>query len=323
MAYSSPSNCATLVGRLTRDPELRSVSPSAGARSVLTLRLAVRKPIKPDEDAPSADFFDVTVWGPLAETCAAHLRKARLVPVSARLEPTAWEAADGAKRRGSISVRMRSSVSDAGELRPQVQEYARIEAAARVLADSRSGTAVGNGRARRRRARKSGRPNARRSRSGTPASAPKPPKGAREPRGANQVAIVQVLRERAAMLSSAAGCESRARCTGATGAAGAPAVAVAPEPRAREQDPRGLSLHGEIASGSVGCQRHAGPALRAPLTRWPRQHCAPAVEHLRSARADHEQTEGAPVASINAPAARAANSAKVGHKSPYGLGSMP
>ena len=42
----------------------------------------------------------VAVWGPLAETCAAHLTKGRLVGVSARLEPTAWEAADGAKRRG-------------------------------------------------------------------------------------------------------------------------------------------------------------------------------------------------------------------------------
>ena len=100
MAYPSPSNCATLVGRLTRDPELRTVSTSAGARSVLTLGLAVRKPIKADEDAPTADFFDVTVWGALAETCSAHLRKGRLVGVSARLEPTAWEAADGARRRG-------------------------------------------------------------------------------------------------------------------------------------------------------------------------------------------------------------------------------
>jgi single-strand DNA-binding protein len=67
---------------------------------VLTLGLAVRKPVKPDDDTPTADFFDVTVWGALAETCAAHLRKGRLVGVSARLEPTAWEAADGAKRRG-------------------------------------------------------------------------------------------------------------------------------------------------------------------------------------------------------------------------------
>jgi single-strand DNA-binding protein len=101
MPFPSPTNSATLIGKLTRDPELRTVSTSAGERSVLTLGIAVRKPIKTEQDdAPTADFFDVTVWGPLAETCAAHLTKGRLVGVSARLEPTSWETADGAKRRG-------------------------------------------------------------------------------------------------------------------------------------------------------------------------------------------------------------------------------
>ena len=101
MPFPSPTNSATLIGKLTRDPELRTVSTSAGERSVLTLGIAVRKPIKTEQDdTPTADFFDVTVWGPLAETCAAHLTKGRLVGVSARLEPTAWETADGAKRRG-------------------------------------------------------------------------------------------------------------------------------------------------------------------------------------------------------------------------------
>jgi single-strand DNA-binding protein len=101
MPFPSPTNSAILIGKLTRDPELRTVSTSAGNRSVLTLGVAVRKPVKPDqEDAPTADFFDVTVWGALAETCAVHLAKGRLVGVSARLEPTAWDAADGSKRRG-------------------------------------------------------------------------------------------------------------------------------------------------------------------------------------------------------------------------------
>ena len=101
MPFPSPTNSATLIGKLTRDPELRTVTTSAGDRSVLTLGIAVRKPIKTDQDdAPTADFFDVTVWGPLAETCAAHLAKGRLVGVSARLEPTAWDAPDGSKRRG-------------------------------------------------------------------------------------------------------------------------------------------------------------------------------------------------------------------------------
>ncbi len=100
MAYSSPTNTATLIGKVTRDPELRTVSTSAGDKSVLTLGLAVRKPIKPaSDDAPTADFFDVTVWGGEAENCAKHLCKGRLVGVSARLEPTAWEV-EGSKRRG-------------------------------------------------------------------------------------------------------------------------------------------------------------------------------------------------------------------------------
>jgi single-strand DNA-binding protein len=74
-------------------------------QSVLTLGLAVRKSIKPEsDDAPTADFFDVTVWGAEAENCAKYLRKGRLVAVSARLEPTSWEAQDGPKRRGMAIV---------------------------------------------------------------------------------------------------------------------------------------------------------------------------------------------------------------------------
>jgi single-strand DNA-binding protein len=101
MPFTSPTNSATLVGRLTRDPELRTVSTSAGQRSVLTLGLAVRRPITPEgEDAASADFFDVTVWGPQAQNCAKYLRKGRLAAVLARLEPTTWEGNDGSRRRG-------------------------------------------------------------------------------------------------------------------------------------------------------------------------------------------------------------------------------
>jgi single-strand DNA-binding protein len=98
MAYPSPTNTTTLIGKVSRDPELRTV---AGDKSVLTLGIAVRKPARPEsDDAPTADFFNVTVWGAQAETCARHLRKGRLVGVSARLEPTSWKADDGSTRYG-------------------------------------------------------------------------------------------------------------------------------------------------------------------------------------------------------------------------------
>jgi len=101
MAYPSSLNSVTLIGRVTRDPELRTVSTSGGERVVLSLGLAVRKAVRRENgDTPTADFFDATVWGDLAETCSRHLYKGRLVAISARLQPTAWEEKDGSKRRG-------------------------------------------------------------------------------------------------------------------------------------------------------------------------------------------------------------------------------
>ena len=100
MPYQSATNVVVLTGRLTRDPELRS---TPGGHAVATLGLAVRTAQR-EEDAPSADFFDVTVWSGLAETCAKHLSKGRLVSVSGRLEPQRWTAADGSKRRAVAIV---------------------------------------------------------------------------------------------------------------------------------------------------------------------------------------------------------------------------
>ena len=94
-------NRVILTGNLTKDPELRSL-PSSGT-AVCSLRVACNGRRKNNETGQWEDqpnFFDVTVCGPLAETCAAHLAKGRLVGVSARLEPTSWETPDGAKRRG-------------------------------------------------------------------------------------------------------------------------------------------------------------------------------------------------------------------------------
>lgn len=96
MPYQSATNVVVLTGRLTRDPELRS---TPGGHTVATLGLAVRTAQRSEDDAPSADFFDVTVWSGLAETCAKHLSKGRLVSISGRLEPQRWTAADGSKRR--------------------------------------------------------------------------------------------------------------------------------------------------------------------------------------------------------------------------------
>jgi single-strand DNA-binding protein len=87
----------TLVGRLTRDPELRAL-PSG--TSVLNLGLAVNGRQKDQSgnwiDKPN--FFDVKVFGAQAEMLANHLAKGRRIGVDGRLDWSSWEAQDGGKR---------------------------------------------------------------------------------------------------------------------------------------------------------------------------------------------------------------------------------
>ena len=90
-------NRVTIVGRLTRDPELRHL-PSGSA--VLQMGVAVNGRMKDDagnwSDKPN--FFDVKVFGNQAEMLSNHLSKGRRIGVDGRLDWSSWEAQDGTKR---------------------------------------------------------------------------------------------------------------------------------------------------------------------------------------------------------------------------------
>src|SRR3954453_16996923 len=90
-------NRVTIVGRLTRDPELRHL-PSGTA--VLQLGVAVNGRQKDDAgnwiDKPN--FFDVKVFGNQADALNTHLAKGRRIGVDGRLDWSSWEAQDGSKR---------------------------------------------------------------------------------------------------------------------------------------------------------------------------------------------------------------------------------
>ena len=90
-------NRVVLVGNLTKDPELR---PTSGS-SLCKLRIAVNTRRK-DETGQWVDkpnYFDVTVWGNQAESCAQYLSKGRPVGVDGRLEWREWEGENGQKRQ--------------------------------------------------------------------------------------------------------------------------------------------------------------------------------------------------------------------------------
>ena len=76
-------NNVILIGRLTRDPEVRYTANTQTA--VATFTLAVDRPVKSGEEK-KADFPRVIVFGKQAENCEKYLSKGRLVGVQGRLQ---------------------------------------------------------------------------------------------------------------------------------------------------------------------------------------------------------------------------------------------
>ena len=89
-------NQVTLMGNLTRDPDLRQI-PSG--QSVCSFSLALNRSFKGSDGnwQEAVDYVDVTAWGPLGERVAQYVTKGRPVLVSGRLQSRQWEQ-DGVKR---------------------------------------------------------------------------------------------------------------------------------------------------------------------------------------------------------------------------------
>lgn len=85
-------NRVILIGRLTRDPELR-YTPSGVATTGFTL--AVDRPFTAQGGEREADFIQVVTWRQLAETCANYLKKGRLTAVEGRLQVRNYENNEG------------------------------------------------------------------------------------------------------------------------------------------------------------------------------------------------------------------------------------
>ena len=83
-----------LIGRLTRDPELRYV-PSG--QPVANFTLAVDRSFKNSQGERETDFIDIVAWGKTGEICAEYLKKGRQVMIEGRLKQDRWEAQDGKK----------------------------------------------------------------------------------------------------------------------------------------------------------------------------------------------------------------------------------
>lgn len=90
-------NTVILLGRLTRDPEVRQ---TPNGQSVCSFSLALNRSYKDQKTGDfveSTDFVDCVAWGPLGETIAKYVGKGRNLCVQGRLQSRNWEQ-DGQKR---------------------------------------------------------------------------------------------------------------------------------------------------------------------------------------------------------------------------------
>lgn len=88
-------NKVVLIGRLTKDPELK-YTPGNGT-AVTTVNLAVDRRFSKDEKK-EADFIPIVIWGKQAESTAQYVSKGKLIGIAGRIQTRSYEAKEGGKR---------------------------------------------------------------------------------------------------------------------------------------------------------------------------------------------------------------------------------
>lgn len=89
-------NRVVLIGRLTKDPELK-FTPGSG-NAVATFNIAVDRRMPNKDGVREADFIPIVVWGKQAESTANYMSKGKLIGVSGRIQTRSYEAKDGGRR---------------------------------------------------------------------------------------------------------------------------------------------------------------------------------------------------------------------------------
>ena len=82
-------NKITLIGNLTRDPELRSTPNGV---TVCSFTIAVNRRFAQQGGERQTDFFRINAWRQLGETCARYLAKGRKVAVVGEIQPRLYES---------------------------------------------------------------------------------------------------------------------------------------------------------------------------------------------------------------------------------------
>lgn len=85
-------NSVVLVGRLTRDPELRY---TPAGKAVTSFNIAVNRPFTNQQGEREADFISCVIWGRPAESLANYQKKGNLIGVDGRIQTRTYENNEG------------------------------------------------------------------------------------------------------------------------------------------------------------------------------------------------------------------------------------
>ena len=125
-------NHVVLMGRLTRDPELRR---TGSGTAVTSFTLAVDRDFKAQNGVKETDFIDVVAWRNTAEFVSKYFTKGRMAAVEGRLQIREWTDKDGGKRRSAEVVAddvyfgdTRRDAQDAENMNVRSGEFAEVQA---------------------------------------------------------------------------------------------------------------------------------------------------------------------------------------------------
>jgi single-strand DNA-binding protein len=112
-------NQVVLIGRLTRDPELRYTAGSG--IPVASFSLAVDRPFTNQQGERETDFINIVTWRKQAENVANYLKKGSLAAVAGRLQIRSYDDSQGVKRKVAEVVADNVRFLDRGRSSEQTQ----------------------------------------------------------------------------------------------------------------------------------------------------------------------------------------------------------
>lgn len=107
-------NKVMIIGRLTRDPELRQIP---GGTSVCRLGLATNFSYtnQQGQKTDRVEYHNIVLWSKLGEIAAQYLKKGRRVYIEGRLQTTQWDAQDGQKKSRTEVIAENMIMLDGGQ----------------------------------------------------------------------------------------------------------------------------------------------------------------------------------------------------------------